>query len=280
MRTSEYKTNTILRTVRSGGVRTYNMTNLINTLYNRLVGRDAAASEISGWSDAVSSGAVNHDYLGITLVNAILNLDETVEMRQVMMAKLDSANLYSDYLSTNAADLSAYSTSAGLASGRAFNTSVTTTTAKTYAEVVAVADLLDNPTKYTLTASAATAGEGDDITFTATLDSAPTEAVTVNYVTGNGSTSSADFTAASGSITFAAGQTSQIVTIKTTEDTSFEEDETFTITFSGSRLNASVQAVGTITNDDSNPDSVVQLSRSPVLTLSLVRAETILLMRL
>ena len=64
---------------------------------------DAAASEITGWSNAVSSGAVNHDYLGITLVNAILNLDESVEMRQVMMAK--PANLYSDYLSTNAADL-------------------------------------------------------------------------------------------------------------------------------------------------------------------------------
>ena len=64
------------------------------------------------------------------LVNAILNLDESVEMRQVMMAKLDSANLYSDYLATDSADLSAYSTSAGLASGRAFNDSVTNTTAK------------------------------------------------------------------------------------------------------------------------------------------------------
>ena len=85
------------------------MTNLINTLYNRLVGRDAAASEITGWSDAVSSGAVNHDYLGITLVNAILNLDESVEMRQVMMAKLDSANL-TVITSPRSADLSAYST--------------------------------------------------------------------------------------------------------------------------------------------------------------------------
>ena len=259
VKTSEYTTNTVTpNSTESGGVRTYNMTNLINTLYNRLVGRDAAASEITGWSDAVSSGAVNHDYLGITLVNAILNLDESVEMRQVMMAKLDSANLYSDYLATDSADLSAYSTSAGLASGRAFNSSVTTTTAKTYAEVVAVADLLDNPAKYTLTTAAASAVEGNTATFAVTLDSAPTEAVVVNYVTANGSASSADYTSASGTVTFAAGQTTQYVTVSTTADTTFEEDETFTVTFSGTRLNASVQAVGTITNDDTNPTTAAQ----------------------
>ena len=229
------------------------MTNLINTLYNRLVGRDAAASEITGWSDAVSSGAVNHDYLGITLVNAILNLDESVEMRQVMMAKLDSANLYSDHLDANASDLSAYSTTAGLASGRAFNDSVTTTTAKTYAEVAAVADLLDTPAKFTLTAAASSASEGSAVTFAVTLDSAPTEAVVVNYVTADGSAGTSDYTAVSGTVTFQAGQTTQYVTIQTTEDTTFEEDETFSVTFSGSRLNASVQAVGTITNDDTNP---------------------------
>ena len=34
----------------SDGVRTYNTTSLINTLYNRLVGRDAKADEITGWS--------------------------------------------------------------------------------------------------------------------------------------------------------------------------------------------------------------------------------------
>ena len=207
--------------------------------------------------NAVSSGAVYHDYLGITLVNAILNLDESVEMRQVMMAKLDS-EIYSDYLATDAADLSAYSTTAGQASGRAFNDSVTTTTAKTYAEVVAVADLLDNPQKFTLTATSATASEGDKVTIAVSLDASPTEAVTLNYVTGNGSTTSADFTAVSGTVTFAAGQTTQYVSIQTTEDTSFEEDETFTVTFSGDRLNASVQAVGTITNDDTNPTTTAQ----------------------
>ena len=77
-------------------------------------------------------------------------------------------------------------------------------------------------------------------------------------MTANGSTSSADFTAASGTVTFAAGQTTQYVSIATTEDTTFEEDETFTVTFSGTRLNASVQAVGTITNDDSNPSTSAQ----------------------
>ena len=255
--TSEYTSSTNGVTA-SGGVRTYNTSTIINTLYNRLVGRDAATSEVTAWSDAIDAGLVTHDNLGLTLVNCILSLDESVEMRQTMIAKLDSANHYSDYLATNAADLSAYSSQAGIDAGRSFMSTVTSTTAKTYAEVVAVADLLDNPTKYTLTSAEASAGEGDAVIFTLTLDSAPTEAVTLNYVTGNGSTNSADFTAASGSVVFAAGQTSQVVSVQTTEDTSFEEDETFTITFSGSRLNASVQAVGTITNDDVNPNSTVQ----------------------
>ena len=252
--TSEYATSTAGVTS-SGGVRSYTTSTYINTLYNRVVGRDAASSEVTAWSDAISAGLVTHDNLGHVLVTAILNLDESVEMRKVMMAKLDSANLYSDYLDANPTDLSAYSTQAGIDSGRAFMSTVTTTTAKTYAEVAAVADLLDNPTKYTITSANVSGAEGDDITFTVTLDSAPAEAVTVNYVTGNGSTDSSDFTAASGSITFAAGQTSQVVTVKTTEDTSYEESETFTITFSGTRLNASVQAVGTITNDDANPNT-------------------------
>ena len=237
----------------SGGVRTYSSTTYINTLYNRLVGRDAAASEVTAWSDAVSAGHVTFDNLGHVLVNAILNLDESVEMRKVMMAKLDTANLYSDYLEANPTDLSAYSTQAGIDAGRAFMDTVTTSTAKTYSEVAATADLLDDPSKFTITSAAATASEGQNVTFTVTLDSAPTSDVTVNYLTSNGTADSADFTAASGTVTFAAGQTTQYVTVKTTEDTSVEVDETFNITFSGPRLTSSVQAVGTISNDDAAP---------------------------
>ena len=95
-----------------------------------------------------------------------------------------------------------------------------------------------------LLAAASSASEGSAVTFAVTLDSAPTEAVVVNYVTADGSAGTSDYTAVSGTVTFQAGQTTQYVTIQTTEDTTFEEDETFSVTFSGSRLNASVQRLG------------------------------------
>jgi hypothetical protein len=103
---------------------------------------------------------------------------------------------------------------------------------------------------FTLTASAASVDEGGNVTFALTLDSAPSSAVTVNYVTATGTAGTSDYTSTSGTVTFAAGQTSQFVNIATTEDSAFEADETFTVTFSGSSLTASVTATGTITNDD------------------------------
>ena len=149
VQTSEYKTVTVTPNTESGEIVTKN---LINTLYQRLVGRAAAESEITGWTNAISSGAVNHDYLGITLVNAILNLPESTDIRQVMMAKVESANLYSDYLATDAGDLSAYSTTAGLASGILMTRLQFDT--QDFEEVKAVAELLDTPSTYTLTTAA------------------------------------------------------------------------------------------------------------------------------
>lgn len=115
-----------------------------------------------------------------------------------------------------------------------------------------------NGQTFTLTASAVSVEEGGNATFALTLDSAPTSDVTVNYVTATGTAGSSDYTSVSGTVTFAAGQTSQFVTIATTEDSAFEADETFTVTFSGSSLTASVTATGTITNDDVDPSTQVQ----------------------
>ena len=100
--------------------------------------------------------------------------------------------------------------------------------------------------------------EGGNATFALTLDSAPTSAVTVNYVTATGTAGTSDYTSTSGTVTFAAGQTAQFVNIATTEDSAFEADETFTVTFSGSSLTASVTATGTITNDDVDPSTQAQ----------------------
>lgn len=109
-----------------------------------------------------------------------------------------------------------------------------------------------------LTANSPSVAEGGSVTFELTLDKVPTKAITVSYATAAGTASSGDYTSEIGTVTFAAGQQSQLVTIATTQDTAFEPDETFTITFSGDALSASVKATATITNDDPDPATAPQ----------------------
>jgi hypothetical protein len=89
--------------------------------------------------------------------------------------------------------------------------------------------------------------------FIVTLSKASTKTVTVKYATSNGTaTAGQDYTAASGTITFAPGVTSQNVNINVIGDTTVEPDETFTVTLSspsGATVGRSA-ATGTILNDD------------------------------
>jgi Ca2+-binding RTX toxin-like protein len=98
------------------------------------------------------------------------------------------------------------------------------------------------------------------MTFTLTLDEAPTEATTVNYqtLTSGTATSGDDFDVAAGTVEFAAGQTVATVSVTVNNDTDFEADETVQVQFSGDSLASSVTATGTITNDDVDPDTVPQ----------------------
>jgi hypothetical protein len=90
-------------------------------------------------------------------------------------------------------------------------------------------------------------------TFTVTLSAASGRNVTVNYTTANGTASSAsDYTARSGTLTFAPGVTSQTVSVLVTGDATTEANETFVVNLSGAS-NATIadnQGLGTITNDD------------------------------
>ncbi|HEV7747791.1 MAG TPA: Calx-beta domain-containing protein [Pyrinomonadaceae bacterium] len=92
--------------------------------------------------------------------------------------------------------------------------------------------------------------------FTVTLSPASTQTVTVQYTTaGNTALSPSDFVAASGTVTFTPGQTSQPVGVTINGDTAFEPNETFNVNLSNS-VNATIadaQGVGTINNDDGQP---------------------------
>lgn len=102
-------------------------------------------------------------------------------------------------------------------------------------------------------------GNGDHahFMFVVTLDKAATGPVTVAYSTANGTaTAGSDYVATNGTLTFAAGETSKTVHVDINGDTVFEGNETFTVTLSnanGASI-ADATAVGTIVNDDREPD--------------------------
>ncbi len=98
-------------------------------------------------------------------------------------------------------------------------------------------------------------------TFAVTLSAASSSTVTVKYDTANGTaTSGSDYQAASGTVTFAPGDTSKPVTITVNGDTDAESNETFAVNLSvpTNATIADAQGLGTITNDDtaSTPPNV------------------------
>ncbi|WP_420635722.1 Calx-beta domain-containing protein [Candidatus Palauibacter sp.] len=119
----------------------------------------------------------------------------------------------------------------------------------------------------TVGVSDASAAEGDAVPFTVSLSAASSQQVTVEYATSDGTaTSGADFAAASGTLTFAANETSKTVEVATTDDSVAEESETFTLTLS-SPANATLgdaTATGTINdNDDALPPLTASFSDMP-----------------
>src|SRR5206468_2665790 len=69
--------------------------------------------------------------------------------------------------------------------------------------------------------------------FTVTLSAASASTVTVQYATANGTaTAGSDYTTISGTLTFAAGITSQTISVPVIGDTTVEADEAFTVTLS------------------------------------------------
>ena len=112
----------------------------------------------------------------------------------------------------------------------------------------------DDDSEPALSVADATASEGAGVlSHQVTLDAPSGKTVTVNYaVSGGGAVSNSDFTAASGTLTFAPGQTTKSVNVTLATDPIVELDETLTVTLS-SASNATIadgEATGTITNDD------------------------------
>jgi hypothetical protein len=104
-----------------------------------------------------------------------------------------------------------------------------------------------------------------DATFTVTLSFASTEPVTVAYATADGSaTAGSDYRAASGTLTFAPGETSKTITVLVNGDRLGEPNETFFVNLS-SPTNAVIadgQGQGTIVDDEPYLSITPSVSRS------------------
>jgi hypothetical protein len=105
------------------------------------------------------------------------------------------------------------------------------------------------------------------LTFTVRLSKADrNRVISVNYSTADGSAlGGSDYTPVSGTVSIAAGRTTNTLTVPIIGDTMVETDETFAVNLS-TPVNATIadaQAIGTIVNDDSPPSSVPVFNSLP-----------------
>ncbi len=113
-----------------------------------------------------------------------------------------------------------------------------------------------------IAATSASQAEGNSgstaFTFTVTRSGSTVGSSTVNWAVAGGSASASDFTGGvlpGGTLTFAAGETSRLITINVAGDTQIEADEDFKVVLSaptGATLGTTA-ALGTIRNDDILP---------------------------
>ncbi|HEX8296047.1 MAG TPA: Ig-like domain-containing protein [Chthoniobacteraceae bacterium] len=120
----------------------------------------------------------------------------------------------------------------------------------TNASVTGTASIADNDSPPSVSIDDVTRNEdGLTATFTATLSGASSLPISVNYATSSGTAlSGADFTPTSGTLSFAAGVVTQIITVSILDDTTFENSETFDVVLSNP-TNATIAdgtGVGTI----------------------------------
>ena len=103
-------------------------------------------------------------------------------------------------------------------------------------------------------------GPGAALAFAVSLSRASSSSVTVDYATVDGSaTAGSDYTATSGTLTFAAGETAKMVTVPVLDDSIDEGSETLTFTLSnpsgGNVWLTDATATGTIRNTDLMPQA-------------------------
>ena len=124
------------------------------------------------------------------------------------------------------------------------------------APTIAISDASVNEGKLNTKGRNAGTPQLTDLVLTVSLSRASAETVTVNYATADDSASAgSDYQAASGTVAFAAGQTTQTITVTVIGDNTQEQDESFLVNLTSASANAIIAdgvGVGTILDDDSS----------------------------
>jgi chitinase len=110
------------------------------------------------------------------------------------------------------------------------------------------------------------------VTLDVSLSTPATSTVTVDYATQNGTppqgaTAGSDYVAKSGTLTFAAGVSSQPVTITVNGDTTTEGDEHFGVNLSNAQGAPIVEGTSTVTILDDDPSTGLKVSVGDVKVL-------------
>ena len=203
--------------------------------------------------DAASSRSVTVDYAVAASSTATTNTDFTGGSGTLTFAAGDTSKTIT--VSVTGDELDEEDETVVIEWSNAGNASIGTATA--------TGTITDDDASPTLSIAApAAVTEGDsgstDMTFTVSLDAASSRSVTVDYAVDDDTSTAVagtDFTDLSGTLTFAAGDTSKTITVSVTGDELDEEDETVVIEWSnaGNATLGTATATGTITDDDASP---------------------------
>ena len=145
-----------------------------------------------------------------------------------------------------------------------FTVTLSNPTNASISDGIGLGTIADNDPLPTLVVNDVTVAEGDTGTtaavFTVTLGAPSGRAASVNFATANGTaTAPADYAGTSGTLNFAAGETTKQVTVLVNGDLLSESNETYTLNLSNA-TNATIldaSGTGTITDGDPMPSLVI-----------------------
>jgi VCBS repeat-containing protein len=219
---------------------------------NQSATQNSGAQTVTGWATAISAGPSDESAQVLNFI--VSNSNNALFSAQPAIA----ANGTLTYTSATGANGSATVTVSLHDNGGVANGGVDTSAAQTFTITI------NPPPGISISDSSVLEGNSGftPMPFTVTLTPAATSAVTVNWATAGGTAlSPKDFTAASGTLTFAPGETTKTITVQIVGDTTKEKDETMGVLLSNA-VGAQItdgSGLGTILDDDSTPRFSAQL---------------------